>query len=102
MASLALRQTTRQLVIASLRLRLASQTTRLLVNKTTSGASQGCAGFTELWNYGFTEGFAGAAPEIRNYGITDLRRATPEIRNYGITELRIHGRYYGIIEYIVD
>ena len=47
-----LRQTTRQLVIASLRLRLASQTTRQLVNKTTSGA---VAGTRELRIYGITK-----------------------------------------------
>ena len=36
----------------------ASQTTRLLVNKTTSGASLRFAGFTDLRSHGFTEGFA--------------------------------------------
>ena len=40
------------------------QTTRLLVNKTTSGATLRFAGFTELWIYGITElGLRCATPD---------------------------------------
>ena len=58
--------------MASLGLR---QTTRLLVNKTTSG--------------GFAGGYANASPELRNYGSTELRRASLRFARQRTTELRL-------------